>query len=130
MTPLTPSGNPSSPLPPLTPSDPFDPFDSPKLLNHNPKPYSLNPNRAFGDAPPKRAFGAERLGLPSDLNFAALGLKPSDSRFVDPKVVSWTLSRCRVIYYRALRALRLLALELPPPSLRSWVGNSSAMSIF
>ena len=53
--------------------------------------------------------------LPSDLNFAALGLKPSDSRFVDPKVVSWTLSRCRVIYYRALRALRLLALELPPP---------------
>ena len=35
-----------------------------------------------------------------------------------------------MIYYRALRALRLLALELPPPSLRSWVGNSSAMSIF
>ena len=25
-----------------------------------------NPKRAFGDAPPKRAFGAERLGLPSD----------------------------------------------------------------
>ena len=57
-----------------------------------------NPKRAFGDAPPKRAFGAERLGLPSDLNFAALGLKPSDlnfaalglkpsgGRFVDPKV--------------------------------------------
>ena len=31
--------------------------------NHNPPPP--NPKRAFGDAPPKRAFGAEKLGLPS-----------------------------------------------------------------